>query len=176
MDYLAHHGTKGMKWGIRRYQNEDGSLTDAGKKRYGYYEDAGSRAYERKHRKAYNDVRKQYDKVDSAARKARVRARQNPKREHAADVMEAARSLEKQAMNKTLSQLKMGKKEIAYRETGYNYSKHLQGSFGGQLLANAIAGPLGSGAYVGYRALNTEGRRLGKEYNKAAKEYKRSNK
>lgn len=33
--YLAHHGIKGMKWGIRRYQNEDGSLTDAGKKHYG---------------------------------------------------------------------------------------------------------------------------------------------
>ena len=32
-DALYHHGTKGMKWGIRRYQNKDGSLTPAGKKR-----------------------------------------------------------------------------------------------------------------------------------------------
>lgn len=32
--YLAHHGIKGMKWGIRRFHNEDGTLTDAGKKRY----------------------------------------------------------------------------------------------------------------------------------------------
>lgn len=31
---LVHHGTKGMRWGIRRYQNKDGSLTPAGKKRY----------------------------------------------------------------------------------------------------------------------------------------------
>lgn len=31
---LYHHGIKGQKWGIRRYQNEDGSLTEAGKKRY----------------------------------------------------------------------------------------------------------------------------------------------
>lgn len=32
--YLAHHGIEGMKWGIRRYQNKDGTLTPAGKKRY----------------------------------------------------------------------------------------------------------------------------------------------
>lgn len=31
---LEHHGILGMKWGVRRYQNKDGSLTAAGKKRY----------------------------------------------------------------------------------------------------------------------------------------------
>lgn len=34
-NYLAHHGILGQKWGVRRYQNTDGSLTEAGKKRYG---------------------------------------------------------------------------------------------------------------------------------------------
>lgn len=29
---LAHHGIKGMKWGVRRYQNYDGTLTAAGKR------------------------------------------------------------------------------------------------------------------------------------------------
>ena len=33
MNELYHHGIKGQKWGIRRYQNPDGSLTDLGKKR-----------------------------------------------------------------------------------------------------------------------------------------------
>lgn len=33
-EHLYHWGVKGMKWGVRRYQNKDGSLTDAGQKRY----------------------------------------------------------------------------------------------------------------------------------------------
>ena len=49
-DYLSHHGIKGQKWGIRRYQNEDGSLTEAGKKRY----DVGEA------RKAYKQAKKEY--------------------------------------------------------------------------------------------------------------------
>lgn len=32
-EYLQHYGIKGQRWGIRRFQNEDGSLTDAGKAR-----------------------------------------------------------------------------------------------------------------------------------------------
>ena len=32
---LYHHGIKGQKWGVRRFQNKDGSLTPAGEKRYG---------------------------------------------------------------------------------------------------------------------------------------------
>ena len=35
-NYLKHYGVLGMKWGIRRYQNSDGSLTSAGKQRYKY--------------------------------------------------------------------------------------------------------------------------------------------
>ena len=33
-DELKHYGVKGMKWGVRRFQNSDGSLTADGKKRY----------------------------------------------------------------------------------------------------------------------------------------------
>lgn len=42
-DRLAHHGIKGMKWGVRRFQKKDGSLTPAGKKRYSP-EELGRRA------------------------------------------------------------------------------------------------------------------------------------
>lgn len=33
MDDIYHYGIKGQRWGIRRYQNKDGSLTAAGKKK-----------------------------------------------------------------------------------------------------------------------------------------------
>ena len=38
---IYHAGIKGQKWGVRRYQNKDGTLTDAGKKRYAYEADKG---------------------------------------------------------------------------------------------------------------------------------------
>ena len=44
---LYHHGILGQKWGIRRYQNEDGSLTEEGKKRY-YYTTDGTKISNRK--------------------------------------------------------------------------------------------------------------------------------
>lgn len=41
---LTHYGIKGMKWGVRRYQNKDGSLTAKGKQRYSSdYESAHSK-------------------------------------------------------------------------------------------------------------------------------------
>lgn len=49
-DILAHHGILGQKWGVRRYQNADGSLTAAGRKRY------------------YADVKKAYNKTKDPSR------------------------------------------------------------------------------------------------------------
>ena len=56
MTYLAHHGIKGQKWGVRRYQNEDGTLTPEGEARYNTakeYQDALNEAAERMYRAGY---------------------------------------------------------------------------------------------------------------------------
>ena len=62
-DYLAHHGIKNQKWGQRRFQNYDGSLTSEGRRRYGVGESNQSRR-----------ERKQAEKAKAKAAKERAKA------------------------------------------------------------------------------------------------------
>ena len=70
---LYHFGTKGMKWGFRRYQNEDGSLTEEGRRHYGYsLKRSINNIREARHKKK---LAKKRAKALEAARKARAEKR-----------------------------------------------------------------------------------------------------
>lgn len=81
-DELYHHGIKGMRWGVRRFQNEDGTLTAQGRQRYkDYRSDQSTRrsltrhvAADKKNLKdrgeAMNKVTKNYNDAQEQMRKA----------------------------------------------------------------------------------------------------------
>jgi hypothetical protein len=84
---LYHWGIKGMKWGVRRYRNEDGTLTDAGRKRYlnadgsmnavglkaeQKYRAGERKADERRHQKELDEYRKNTSAKNNTARDTKL--------------------------------------------------------------------------------------------------------
>lgn len=67
--YLAHHGILGQRWGVRRFQNPDGSLTEAGRRRL-EKKDAkwARRNYEKAYKRSYKQVKKQLSRDDRVIR------------------------------------------------------------------------------------------------------------
>lgn len=80
-DELYHHGVKGQKWGVRRYQNKNGSLTPAGKKRYSLVENDNSPTKLETAKTALYKANKAYDKAFNKAH-ARSIAAYSPLKKH----------------------------------------------------------------------------------------------
>lgn len=74
---LYHHGIKGQRWGVRRFQNKDGSYTSAGKKRYGISEQIGkdlkksyAETFKEAHGLSNSDSKKAADEYSKFVKKA----------------------------------------------------------------------------------------------------------
>ena len=97
MNELYHYGIKGQKWGVRRYQNKDGTYTNAGKRRNF-----------KKIEKAYlNDIKNNYKDYNSG-RTSRELLRKNP---DLAKVLEPAVKSEQKLLRARKADAKLWKKE-----------------------------------------------------------------
>ena len=149
-DELYHHGIKGMKWGKRRYQNKDGSLTPAGKKRYN--SDAERNLAEKK--AAYKAANKAYSKSINKAYDRAIAA-YSPSKKHRQANDERWDDAFKKA-----EELKVAKSE--YKQAKADYKKTVEKHVSGKKVA-AVAGlavvgvgaaAVGKFVYDGNRLLN----------------------
>lgn len=111
--YLAHHGIKGQKWGVRRFQNADGSYTSAGKGRYGIGDG-----------KSYNGVKASKGIVDRASAIKSYRSSYNK----ASSMRDAADAKWRETMDarKQMGRTAIGRTVAAIRnntDAAKNYSK-----------------------------------------------------
>ena len=113
IDELVHYGIKGQKWGRRQYQNKDGSLTPAGKERYGSKENFETQ-YPAEQKAAMNAVKKASDEGVKTARAAReLEAERTRKKQRKVDkaleeaTREKARQMSDQELREAVNRLNM---------------------------------------------------------------------
>lgn len=120
-EYLEHHGIKGQKWGIRRFQNENGSLTSAGRKRYnvGKPKTIGSQSYpsydEMQQVVKQKSMEKAYDKaVNNKSRSQRTSEIKNTidQTKNTINTISNAYKNSKNSKQTTLDLSKMSNKEL----------------------------------------------------------------
>lgn len=130
---LNHHGTKGMRWGIRRFQRKDGSLTPEGKKRYSKDDDQPEESYEEKKARAIKsgsatEVLKYKDDLTPAERSAietRLRWENNMKSLSESELVPKGKTRSEEFVEKMDTFTKVGTSAAK----GYNFVASIYNAF-----------------------------------------------
>lgn len=143
---LYHHGVKGMKWGVHRYTNADGSLNEAGKKRYRINSDLLSSASKRGARRRYRDV--EIDAWRAAREKAKSKGILNKKerKQYINDTAEGYINKQYKDWFKDEGPLNRTRDESAYRYRK-SATRNALGNIGKNVLGAAALNTVGIGMF-----------------------------
>ena len=140
-DELYHYGVLGMKWGVRRYQNKDGSLTPAGKSRYNEDSDKLAKAVATKV-EAIHDYKQSVDRYKKAVAK-------NPRTADRSEVLTKTKKL-----NTAFELVEYGRKELQkkYKKVDFDilYEKDTGEAYVQSVLEDKIGQTYISELYLGY--------------------------
>lgn len=92
---LHHHGILGQRWGVRRYQNEDGTLTALGKTRYNAVKGRIEKAYDlKKYNESLRESRRRADKMEAKGKNTEAIRNRVANTEKRIRAMEALKNVE----------------------------------------------------------------------------------